>query len=83
MKRLKMNKWCNFSHIGCLKNEKSLDMCIVGCIVGCMGAGLCPLVDAELSAVGCNAEINQVVKCVVVIFKIIHRSLWCGRLDCG
>ena len=51
-----------------------------------------PLVDAELSAVGCNAEINQVVKCVVVIFNgldhclcIVGVGLHCGcvGLHCG
>jgi len=33
---------------------------------------LCVLLPyAETSAIGCNAEINEVVKCVVIIFKII------------
>ena len=42
--------------------------------------GLCTF-DAESSAVGCDAEINQVVKRVVVIFKIILND-GCLRRGC-
>ena len=80
--------FCWISLKWCVIGMKKVRTCALWCACGvpwwvlCC-AGLCTF-DAESSAIGRNAEINQVVKRVVVIFKIIVKIwwLWCGGLHC-
>jgi hypothetical protein len=60
---------------------------VIKCCDGCIDGVELPSLDAESSAVGRDAEVNEVIKGVIVVFKIIFffnglRCLRCLRRLC-
>jgi hypothetical protein len=57
---------------------------VIKCCDGCIDGVELPSLDAESSAVGRDAKFNEVIKGVIVIFKIIFffNGLSCLRCLC-
>lgn len=52
---------------------------VIKCCDGCIDGVELPSLDAESSAVGRDAKFNEVIKGVIVVFKIIFFNVLCRR----